>query len=146
MAEQIKLVGDVEQRVEGPMRLRLGAGQLENLIGARGAAIIGAERGIGLRIERRARAFQNVARGDQVRFCRFQILIGGESLPNQAGQDRVVVEFPPAISGGCGGNAAWASAGQGGRSAGRRDRRMIIRPQSAPAERRQADETDDAAP
>ena len=91
MAEQIELVGHVQEGIEQPGRLRLAPGKLQDFIEGRIAPVSGARFNLGLRVEAGPGTFINRPGCRQVCLRRFNILIRLESLLDQAVHDRVIV-------------------------------------------------------
>ena len=79
-AEQVQFVGDIDEVVESPDRLRLVAGDLEDLVGGRIAAVDRAGKGGGVGIAPRPGRFQHRARARQIGLRRMQVRVGGQGL------------------------------------------------------------------
>src|ERR1700722_7464748 len=90
-AEQIELVGDVENVVQQPDGLRPAPGELEDFVGDGVAAIDAADIEVGLWVEAVARGFERGAGGREISLGDGQVGVGDERLLNEPIELGVVV-------------------------------------------------------
>ncbi len=138
-AEEVHLVGDIQDVVEDPEGLGRAARELEDLVGGAVAAVLRAEIQVGLRVLAVARRLQRGPGERQIGLGDREVLVGRQGVGHQLVEERIVIELPPGV-----GRLRGAFEGGGHRDQRRggpvwQGGRLLVRAQDAAAQGQEDD-------